>query len=72
MIVVHVSKYGKPASGVPVTLSFSGVTRLGHAEGRTDSKGQAAFSKDPGDGTIYVDGREVYSGRVSGSHYFSI
>ena len=72
MIVIYVTKYGKPASGVRVTLSFSGVGRLGHDEGRTDSDGQAAFRQDPGDGTIYVDGKDVYRGRISGSHYFTI
>jgi len=72
MIVIYVTKYGKPAKGIRVTLSFSGITRLGHVEGRTDVDGQAAFRRDPGNGTIYVDGREVHNGRISGSHYFSL
>lgn len=72
MIVIYVTKYGKPASGIGVTLSFSGIGRVGHFEGRTDSKGQAVFRQDPGEGKIYVDGQTVHNGRISGSHYFSL
>ena len=63
-----VSKYGKPAKGIRVVLSFSSISSLGHVERQTDYKGQAVFDKEPGEGKIYVDGRTMYEGRISGGH----
>ena len=32
----------------------------------TDSYGEARFDIDPCDGTVYVDGKNVYYGRIAG------
>ena len=65
MININVTKYGKPAAGIRVVLSFSSISRLGHIERRTDANGNAYFDKEPGDGKIYVDGKTVHEGRIS-------
>ena len=56
---------GKPASGKRVSVSFDGFSR-GMASGSTDSNGRCTFDNDPGNGKVYVDGKEVFKGRLSG------
>ncbi len=67
MITVKVIRQssGTPLKGVRVTLSFSGLLR-GNATEMTDGNGNANFSNETGSGTIYVNGKEVYKGKLSG------
>ncbi len=67
-VKVHSTNSGKPCKGVRVAASFDrglfsgGVTR----DEYTNSDGEAHFDYDPGSGTIYVNGREVFRGRIEG------
>jgi hypothetical protein len=36
-------------------------------DGRTNSSGQVSWDVSPGSGTIYVDGKKVYEGQLSGT-----
>ncbi|MBE9221583.1 hypothetical protein IQ215_02630 [Cyanobacterium stanieri LEGE 03274] len=68
MITVQVisRSSGKPATGKRVNISFDSLFRGMGREQRTDSRGQAHFSHDPGNGKVYVDGRTVYQGNLKG------
>lgn len=47
-----------------VHISWSSFT---HSRGMTDSKGRISFNVSSGQGTILVDGKEVYKGNISGT-----
>ena len=74
MITVSVYKQstGQPVSGARVVLSFSGITRMGQAQERTNSNGQAHFSRDPGDGKVIINGSTVREGRLQGNMMFYV
>lgn len=65
MITVRVVDYnGRAVSGAEVQISWRGYT---HSRGRTDSSGRISPDVSPGSGTIYVEGKEIYEGEISGS-----
>lgn len=58
---------GKPVSGKRVSVSFDALLRGGGTGDQyTDSQGEVHFNNDPGDGTVYVNGKSVHKGRISG------
>lgn len=57
---------GKPAYYKKVSVIFNGWTRGCAKDQYTDKNGEAHFSEDNGDGTIYISGSKVYEGRVEG------
>lgn len=58
---------GKPVQGKRVSVMFDGVLRAGGTGDQyTDSQGDVHFSNEPGNGKVYVDGRVVEQGRISG------
>ncbi|MCX6246141.1 MAG: hypothetical protein NTW10_00270 [Bacteroidetes bacterium] len=60
------SNSGKPAEGKKVSVIFNGFTRGVARDQYTDRNGEAHFSEDNGDGTIYVQGTKAYEGRIEG------
>lgn len=65
-IQVHSNSTGKAVSGVKVSISKSGF--LGSTIGPkiTNKDGEAHFDIAPFTGKVYVDGKEVDSGFISG------
>jgi hypothetical protein len=59
-----VDSSGNSISGADVQISWRGYT---HSTGRTDSSGRISWDVSSGSGTIYVEGKEVYEGEISGS-----
>jgi hypothetical protein len=57
---------GKPAYFKKVCVGFNGVFRGFSKDQYTDRNGEAHFSEDNGEGTIYVQGQRVYEGRIEG------
>lgn len=58
---------GKPADRKRVSVFFDGLLSGGGTGDQfTDSQGEVHFSNDPGNGKVFVDGRTVYQGRISG------
>lgn len=59
---------GRPATGVKVSVYINeGFFHFGFTGDQyTDSDGEAHFSNDNCNGTIYVKGKEVYKGYISG------
>jgi hypothetical protein len=57
---------GKPAYYKKVAVGFSGILRGFSEDQYTDRNGEAHFSEENGDGTIYVQGQRVYEGRIEG------
>ena len=65
MITVRViDRNGNSVSGADVQISWRGYT---HSTGHTDSSGSISWDVSSGSGTIYVNGKEVYEGEISGS-----
>lgn len=65
MITIRVvDQRGNAVAGADVQISWRGYT---NSTGRTDSSGNLAWDVSSGSGTIYVDGKEVYEGGISGS-----
>jgi hypothetical protein len=65
-IQVIESKTGKPAYYKKVAVGFNGLFRGFSKDQYTDRNGEAHFSEDNGEGTIYVQGTRVYEGRIEG------
>lgn len=63
--VIGSSGYG--VSGADVYISWGAGLFDTYSKGRTDSSGYVSFTVSPGNGTISVDGRQVYSGYISGT-----
>lgn len=58
---------GKPAKGMKVAIGVDSFFSGGVTSSKwTDSDGEAHFDLDPCQGKIFVDGRTVYSGHLSG------
>ena len=57
---------GKPAYYKKVAVIFNGLFRGCARDQYTDRNGEAHFSEDNGDGTIYISGSKVYEGRIEG------
>lgn len=57
---------GKPAYYKKVGVIFSGFFRGSTKDIYTDRDGEAHFDYDNGRGTIYVQGKKVYEGEISG------
>jgi hypothetical protein len=70
MVTVQVfsESTGKPEKDKRVAIGKNGLLSTGVTKTQyTDSNGEAHFDTDPtNDGEIFVDGREVHRGRVSG------
>ncbi|MBK7633140.1 MAG: hypothetical protein IPJ13_01810 [Saprospiraceae bacterium] len=49
-----------------VGVIFNGWTRGCAKDQYTDNNGEAHFSEDNGNGTIYIQGSKVYEGRIEG------
>jgi hypothetical protein len=61
MITVYVANANGRTCEVHISWGWT------HSNGRTDSSGRVSFDVLPGEGTISVDGRDVYKGRISGT-----
>ena len=62
---------GKPLKGARAVIGFSGLILGSWGGGMssteyTDSNGEAHFNVSPGDGTVYVNGKAVKKGYLSG------
>ncbi len=57
---------GKPLKNMRVCIGFSGFTRGFSPNLYSDNNGEVHFNNDPGEGSIYVNGKEVYKGTISG------
>lgn len=57
---------GKPVESKKVAVIFNGLMRGCAKDQYTDRNGEAHFSEDNGDGTIYIQGSKVYEGRIEG------
>lgn len=57
---------GKAIKGAKVAVSFKGLLRGMSKKKNTDSKGIAHFDNSPGHGTIFVDGKNEFEGKISG------
>lgn len=57
---------GKPVSGAKVSIGFNGIMRGFSKTQYTDSSGETHFDNDPGTGTIYINGKNVFEGRIEG------
>lgn len=57
---------GKPVKDARVCIGFSGFFRGFTASLYSNKEGEVHFNNDPGDGTIYVNGKEVFKGYISG------
>ena len=57
---------GKPAYYKKVGVIFNGLFRGCTKDQYTDRDGEAHFSEDNGEGSIYVQGQKVYEGRIEG------
>ena len=60
------SSTGKPAYYKKVAVGFKGIFRGFTKDQFTDRNGEAHFTEDNGEGTIYVQGKRVYEGRIEG------
>ena len=60
------SSTGKPAYYKKVAVIFNGLFRGCARDQYTDRNGEAHFSEDNGEGTIYISGSKVYEGRIEG------
>jgi hypothetical protein len=65
-IQVIESTSGKPAYYKKVGVIFNGWTRGCAKDQYTDKNGEAHFSEDNGNGTIYIQGSKVYEGKIEG------
>jgi len=57
---------GRPIRDKKVSVGFSGWFRGFARDQYTDSDGEAHFTEDNGEGTVYVGGQRVYEGRIEG------
>jgi len=57
---------GKPAYYKKVAVGFKGLLRGFTKDKYTDQNGEVHFSEDNGEGTIYINGRSAYEGRIEG------
>lgn len=57
---------GHPVKGARVSAAFDGFFRGSTEDKYTDYDGEAHFDYDNGTGTIYVNGRKAYEGRIEG------
>lgn len=57
---------GKPMQGKRVSAMFDGLGGGGTGDQRTDSQGEVHFNNEPRKGKIYVDGKTVHDGSISG------
>jgi len=57
---------GKPVYSKKVGVIFNGWTRGCAKDQYTDKNGEAYFSEDNGNGTIYFLGSKVYEGKIKG------
>lgn len=70
MVTIRVvNRSGTGVKHARVTIQWRGAFGT-HSSGHTDSNGYVSFNVGTGSGTIYVNGREVYKGHVSGSYTF--
>jgi hypothetical protein len=60
------SSTGKPAYSKKVSVGFKGIFRGFSKDQYTDRNGEVHFSEDNGEGTIYVQGKKAYEGRIEG------
>lgn len=65
--VLVINKYnGEPAEGARVFVGFYGFSRALTPTKYTDERGEVHFSHENGEGIVYVNGSNVYDGRISG------
>ncbi|MDR0602984.1 MAG: hypothetical protein LBG80_01605 [Bacteroidales bacterium] len=57
---------GRPAYYKKVSVGFKGLFRGFSKDQYTDRNGEAHFSEDNGEGTVYVQGKPEYDGRIEG------
>ena len=65
-IQVFEKSTGKPAYNKRVGVVFHGFFRGVTKDVYTDRDGEAHFDYDNGKGTIYIQGKSVYDGEISG------
>jgi hypothetical protein len=68
MISVKVvsQRTGKPLKSQKVSIGFSGLFRGFSSTEYTNHEGEVHFDNDPGEGTIFINGRSSFKGRISG------
>ncbi|MCB0536893.1 MAG: hypothetical protein KDE33_05125 [Bacteroidetes bacterium] len=57
---------GRPVYSKKVGVIFNGWTRGCAKDQYTDRNGEAHFTEDNGNGTIYIQGSKVFEGRIEG------
>lgn len=57
---------GRPAEGKKVGIIFHGIFRGSTSDYYTDRDGEVHFSEENGEGTVYVQGKKVYEGKIEG------
>lgn len=65
-IQVFEKSTGRPVYSKKVRVIFNGWTRGCAKDQYTDEDGEAHFSEDNGEGTIYIQGSKVFEGRIEG------
>ena len=60
------SSTGKPVVSKKIAVIFNGWTRGCAKDQYTDKDGEAHFTEDNGEGTIYIQGNKVFEGRIEG------
>jgi uncharacterized protein YfaS (alpha-2-macroglobulin family) len=64
---VYSKSTGKAVKGAKVSLGKDGFFTGGVTQSQyTDSSGEAHFNTDSGSGRVFVDGKTLYEGRLSG------
>ncbi|MBK8370363.1 MAG: hypothetical protein IPL20_03095 [Saprospiraceae bacterium] len=57
---------GNPIKNQKVCIGFSGFWRGFSSNEYTNQDGEVHFNNDPGEGTIYINGKNSYQGRLAG------
>ncbi len=65
-VKVFDEKSGEPACNKKVSVCFDGLLRGFSKPQYTDREGEAHFIEDNGNGTIYIQGKVVYQGKIQG------
>lgn len=65
-IIVYNRATDKPAVNSKVQVFFEGFFRGNTSTVRTNYRGEVDFDYDSGRGAVFVDGRNVYEGDISG------
>ncbi len=65
-VIVFFTSSGKPAVGQKVCIGFDGFFRGFSDTEYTDCLGETHFNTDPGEGTIFINGKAIFKGHIAG------